>query len=283
MPKRINRIRGILRPLLATCSRNNAIHEISSAESKCIIFCRASALLPTQNETRSNAREKSRRRSGSSARRQDRASHMRLTPKARDAEPHCFHGTTQSPASPYATFSARSWHDGLKMTKDRNAVENRRFNRLKWLEKHERSAVDAHKRTITPRFAKFSQVAYYNETPFSPPTPMFRDFQAISASSARSFARQRKQEVEMPRVVGEGTRGFAHNATSPKEGGRLAEGRPSLKSHFASQTKGNREPLDMNRRAANAFNARTWRRRRRGGGSARRWRAGRRLGCSRGC
>lgn len=202
MPKRINRIRGILRPLLATCSRNNAIHEISSAESKCIIFCRASALLPTQNETRSNAREKSRRRSGSSARRQDRASHMRLTPKARDAEPHCFHGTTQSPASPYATFSARSWHDGLKMTKDRNAVENRRFNRLKWLEKHERSAVDAHKRTITPRFAKFSQVAYYNETRFSPPTPMFRDFQAISASSARSFARQRKQEVEMPRVVG---------------------------------------------------------------------------------
>lgn len=132
-----------------------------------------------------------------------RASHMRLTPKARDAEPHCFHGTTRAPASAgMATFSARSWHDGLKMTKDRNAVENRRFNRLKWLEKHERSAVDAHKRTITPRFAKFSQVAYYNETRFSPPTPMFRDFQAISASSARSFARQRKQEVEMPRVVG---------------------------------------------------------------------------------
>lgn len=49
MPKRINRIRGILRPLLTTCSRNNAIHEISSAESKCIIFCRASALLPTQS------------------------------------------------------------------------------------------------------------------------------------------------------------------------------------------------------------------------------------------
>lgn len=94
--------------------------------------------------------------------------------------------------------------------------------------------LDAHKRTITPRFAKFSQVAYYNETPFSPPTPMFRDFQAISASSVRSFARQRKQEVEMPRVVGEGTRGFAHNATSPKEGGRLAEGRPSLKSHKSS-------------------------------------------------
>ena len=68
-----------------------------------------------------------------------------------------------------------------------------------------------------------------------------------------------------------------------EEGGRLAEGRPSLKPHFASQTEGNREPLDMNRRAANAFNARTWRRRRRGGGSARRWRAGRRLGCSRGC
>ena len=156
MPKRINRIRGILRPLLATCSRNNAIHEISSAESKCIIFCRAER--PTAG--------------------------------------------TEPPRRPYATFSARSWHDGLKMTKDRNAVENRRFNRLKWLEKHERSAVDAHKRTITPRFAKFSQVAYYNETRFSPPTPMFRDFQAISASSARSFARQRKQEVEMPRVVG---------------------------------------------------------------------------------
>ena len=109
-------------------------------------------------------------------------------PKARPGEPHA--------------LNAQSWHDGLKMTKDRNAVENRRFNRLKWLEKHERSAVDAHKRTITPRFAKFSQVAYYNETRFSPPTPMFRDFQAISASSARSFARQRKQEVEMPRVVG---------------------------------------------------------------------------------
>ena len=239
MPKRINRIRGILRPLLTTCSRNNAIHEISSAESKCIIFCRASALLPTQSPR----------------------------------------------VAPYATFSARggSWHSGLKMTKDRNAVENQRFNRLKWLEKHERSAVGVPKRTVMSRFAEFSQVAYYNETRFSPPTPMFRDFQAISASSARSFARQRKQEVEMPRVVGEGTRGFAHNATSPKEGGRLAEGRPSLKSHFASQTKGNREPLDMNRRAANAFNARTWRRRRRGGGSARRWRAGRRPGCARGC
>lgn len=156
MPKRINRIRGILKLIFATCSRNNAIHEISSAESKCIIFCRAER--PTAG--------------------------------------------TEPPRRPYATFSAQSWHDGLKMTKDRNAVENRRFNRLKWLEKHERSAVDAHKRTITPRFAKFSQVAYYNETPFSPPTPMFRDFQAISASSVRSFARQRKQEVEMPRVVG---------------------------------------------------------------------------------
>ena len=129
MPKRINRIRGILRPLLATCSWNNAIHEISSAESKCIIFCRAER--PTAG--------------------------------------------TEPPRRPYATFSAQSWHDGLKMTKDRNAEENRRFNRLKWLEKHERSAVDAHKRTITPRFAKFSQVAYYNETRFSPPTPMCRD------------------------------------------------------------------------------------------------------------
>lgn len=194
--------------------------------------------------------------------------------------PCCRH---RAPRRPYATFSAQSWHDGLKMTKDRNAEENQRFNRLKWLEKHERSAVGVPKRTVMSRFAEFSQVAYYNETRFSPPTPMFRDFQAISASSVRSFARQRKQEVEMPRVVGEGTRRFAHNATSPKEGGRLAEGRQSLKSHFASQTKGNREPLDMNRRAANAFNARTWRRRRRGGGSARRWRAGRRLGCSRGC
>ena len=73
MPKRINRIRGILRPLLATCSRNNAIHEISSAESKCIIFCRAER--PTAG--------------------------------------------TEPPRRPYATFSAQSWHDGLKMTKDR--------------------------------------------------------------------------------------------------------------------------------------------------------------------
>lgn len=108
MPKRINRIRGILKLIFATCSRNNAIHEISSAESKCIIFCRAER--PTAG--------------------------------------------TEPPRRPYATFSAQSWHDGLKMTKDRNAVENRRFNRLKWLEKHERSAVDAHKRTITPRFAE---------------------------------------------------------------------------------------------------------------------------------
>lgn len=108
MPKRINRIRGILKLIFATCSRNNAIHEISSAESKCIIFCRAER--PTAG--------------------------------------------TEPPRRPYATFSAQSWHDGLKMTKDRNAVENRRFNRLKWLEKHERSAVDAHKRTITPRFCE---------------------------------------------------------------------------------------------------------------------------------
>ena len=89
----------------------------------------------------------------------------------------CPAADTEPPRRPYATFSARSWHDGLKMTKDRYAEENRRFNRLKWLEKHERSA-DAHKRTITPRFAKFSQVAYYNETPFSLLAPMFRDFQA---------------------------------------------------------------------------------------------------------
>lgn len=172
------------------------------------------------------------------------------------------------------------------MTKDRNAEENQRFNRLKWLEKHERSAVGAPKRTVMSRFAEFSQVAYYNETRFSPPDA---DVSVIfpspfQPSSAPQFcAPNASKEVEMPRVVGEGTRGFAHNATSPKEGGRLAEGRPSLKPHFASQTEGNREPLDMNRRAANAFNARTWRRRRRGGGSARRWRAGRRLGCSRGC
>lgn len=105
----------------------------------------------------------------------------------------CPAADTEPPRRPYATFSARSWHDGLKMTKDRNAEENRRFNRLKWLEKHERSAVGVPKRTVMSRFAEFSQVAYYNETRFSPPTPMFRDFQAISASSARSFARQRKQ------------------------------------------------------------------------------------------
>ena len=41
MPKRINRIRGILKPMLATRSWNDAAHEISSAESKRIIFCRA--------------------------------------------------------------------------------------------------------------------------------------------------------------------------------------------------------------------------------------------------
>ena len=140
MPKRINRIRGILRPLLATCSRNNAIHEISSAESKCIIFCRAER--PTAG--------------------------------------------TEPPHRPYATFSAQSWHDGLKMTKDRNAEENQRFNRLKWLEKHERSAVGVPKRTVMSRFAEFSQVAYYNETRFSPPTPMFRDFQS-------HFSKQRPQ------------------------------------------------------------------------------------------
>ena len=102
----------------------------------------------------------------------------------------CPAADTEPPRRPYATFSARSWHSGLKMTKDRNAVENQRFNRLKWLEKHERSAVGVPKRTVMSRFAEFSQVAYYNETRFSPPTPMFRDFQAISASSARSFARQ---------------------------------------------------------------------------------------------
>ena len=49
MPKRINRIRGILKLILATRSQNSAVHEISSAESKCIIFCRAGALLPTQS------------------------------------------------------------------------------------------------------------------------------------------------------------------------------------------------------------------------------------------
>ena len=235
MPKRINRIRGILRPLLATCSRNNAIHEISSAESKCIIFCRAER--PTA-------------------------------------------GT--EPQSLRLPFSAQSWHDvAWKMTKDPECGKSA-FNRLKWLEKHEDRQLWRPKKDGYVS-AKFPQVAYYNETRFSPLTPMFRDFQAISASSVRSFARQRKQEVEMPRVVGEGIRRFAHNATSPKEGGRLAEGRPSLKPHFASQTEGTREPFDMNRRAANAFNARTWRRRRRGGGSARRWRAGRRPGCARGC
>ena len=211
MPKRINRIRGILRPLLATCSRNNAIHEISSAESKCIIFCRAER--PTAG--------------------------------------------TEPPRRPYATFSAQSWHDGLKNTRDQQStpikgrlrLDSRSFPRWRITTKR----VFRLRRRCFVIFKPFESRAHA----LSPLAPMFRDFQAISASSARSFARQRKQEVEMPRVVGEGTRGFAHNATSPKEGGRLAEGRPSLKSHFASQTKGNREPLDMNRRAANAFNART--------------------------
>lgn len=99
----------------------------------------------------------------------------------------CPAADTEPPRRPYATFSARSWHSGLKMTKDRNAVENQRFNRLKWLEKHERSAVGVPKRTVMSRFAEFSQVAYYNETRFSPPTPMFRDFQAISATSTSKF------------------------------------------------------------------------------------------------
>ena len=154
----------------------------------------------------------------------------------------CPAADTEPPRRPYATFSARSWHSGLKMTKDRNAVENQRFNRLKWLEKHERSAVGVPKRTVMSRFAEFSQVAYYNETRFSPPTPMFRDFQAISASSARSFARQRKQEVEMPRVVGEGTRRFAHNATSPKEGGRTSRRRTAVpKTAFCKPDRGKQE------------------------------------------
>lgn len=72
---------------------------------------------------------------------------------------------TQTP-SPYAIFSAQSWHNGLKMTKDRNTEENQRFNRLEWLENHERSAADVPKRTVMSRFAEFSQVAYYNETRF---------------------------------------------------------------------------------------------------------------------
>lgn len=40
MPKRINRIRGILRPMLAIRPQNSTVHEIPSATSKRIIFCR---------------------------------------------------------------------------------------------------------------------------------------------------------------------------------------------------------------------------------------------------
>lgn len=149
----------------------------------------------------------------------------------------CPAADTEPPRRPYATFSARSWHDGLKMTKDRNAEENRRFNRLKWLEKHERSAVGVPKRTVMSRFAEFSQVAYYNETRFSPPTPMFRDFQAISASSVRSFARQRKQEVDAPRGGGRDPQICTQRDTA--EGGRSPRRRTAVsKTAFCKPDRG---------------------------------------------
>lgn len=174
MPKRINRIRGILKPMLATRSWNDAAHEISSAESKRIIFCRAegraaeaegraaeagvvlpkrSVVLPKQSGfRRGDPKKKKKKKAG-------------ITVSRRKA--NC---------------------SGLEMTKDRNAEENRGLNPLKWLGNHERSAVSVLKSTIVPQFVKFSQMAYYNKARFSLRAPMFRVFQTIWRPSARAFA-----------------------------------------------------------------------------------------------
>lgn len=117
MPKRINRIRGILKPMIATRSWNDAAHEISSAESKRIIFCGAESY---SVEAQSHAVE---------------------------TESHAVEAEqleTRSPKKKAAGIPVprrKANCSGLKMTKDRNAVEIRGFNRLKWLENHERSAV----------------------------------------------------------------------------------------------------------------------------------------------
>ena len=160
MPKRINRIRGILKPMLATRSWNDAAHEISSAESKRIIFCRAEGraaeagvVLPKRSGfRRGDPKKKKKKKAG-------------ITVSRRKA--NC---------------------SGLEMTKDRNAEENRGLNPLKWLGNHERSAVSVLKSTIVPQFVKFSQMAYYNKARFSLRAPMFRVFQTIWRPSARAFA-----------------------------------------------------------------------------------------------
>lgn len=168
MPKRINRIRGILKPTLATRSWNDAAHEISSAESKRIIFCRAegraaeagvvlpkrSVVLPKQSGFRRGDPKKKKKKKKAG-----------ITVSRRKA--NC---------------------SGLEMTKDRNAEENRGLNPLKWLGNHERSAVSVLKSTIVPQFVKFSQMAYYNKARFSLRAPMFRVFQTIWRPSARAFA-----------------------------------------------------------------------------------------------
>lgn len=171
MPKRINRIRGILKPMLATRSRNNAVHEISSAESKRIIFCRAE---------------------GRAAEAEGRAAEAGVVlPKRSVVLPKQSGFRRGDPKKKKAgiTVSRRKANcSGLEMTKDRNAEENRGLNPLKWLGNHERSAVSVLKSTIVPQFVKFSQMAYYNKARFSLRAPMFRVFQTIWRPSARAFA-----------------------------------------------------------------------------------------------
>lgn len=132
MPKRINRIRGILKPMIATRSWNDAAHEISSAESKRIIFCGAESY---SVEAQSHAVETE--------------SH------AVETESHAVEAEQLEARRPKKKAAGipvprrKANCSGLKMTKDRNAVEIRGFNRLKWLENHERSAVSVLKSAIT--------------------------------------------------------------------------------------------------------------------------------------
>lgn len=167
MPKRINRIRGILKPMLATRSWNDAAHEISSAESKRIIFCRAEGRAAEAEGRAAEAGVVLPKRSG----------FRRGDPKKKKKK------------KAGITVSRRKANcSGLEMTKDRNAEENRGLNPLKWLGNHERSAVSVLKSTIVPQFVKFSQMAYYNKARFSLRAPMFRVFQTIWRPSARAFA-----------------------------------------------------------------------------------------------
>ena len=168
MPKRINRIRGILKPMLATRSWNDAAHEISSAESKRIIFCRAEGRAAEAEGRAAEAGVVLPKRSG----------FRRGDPKKKKKKKKA--GITVS--------RRKANCSGLEMTKDRNAEENRGLNPLKWLGNHERSAVSVLKSTIVPQFVKFSQMAYYNKARFSLRAPMFRVFQTIWRPSARAFA-----------------------------------------------------------------------------------------------